>query len=230
MTIWVIDDDATLRRMVQQILEQEDFRVRSFQGPEGVLEALDAPPELILLDVRMPGQSGTDLCRAIRAQSNVPIIFISSASDPVDRIVGLELGADDYITKPFHPRELSARVRAVLRRAPLAAEPADADPTLCVGRLSLDPSAVRVRLGEHQLDLTPTEFNLLRTLMQAPEKVFTRRELMRGAWDGTRVSKKTIDSHIRRLRQSFSAHDLDPIRTVRGVGYALDHARLTHHD
>lgn len=221
MTIWVIDDDATLRRMVRQILTQEGFDVRLFDGPTGVVEALDDEPELLLLDVRMPGQKGTDLCREIRAQSKVPIIFVSSAGDPIDRVVGLELGADDYITKPFHPKELAARVNAVLRRAAADSATGKGD-TLVVGELSLDPTAIKVSYAEGELPLTKTEFRLLQTLMEQPRKVFSRKELMVGAYDGTRVSKKTIDSHIRRLRGSFESFDVDPIRTVRGVGYALN--------
>jgi two-component system OmpR family response regulator len=227
MTIWVIDDDITLRKMVRQILTQEGFEVRAFDGPEGVVEALgDEEPELLLLDVRMPGKKGTDLCREIRAQSKVPIIFVSSAGDPIDRVVGLELGADDYITKPFHPKELVARVNAVLRRAVLDDDEGD-DELLVVGDLSLDPTAIKVKYADSELPLTKTEFRLLQTLMEQPQKVFSRKELMAGAYEGTRVSKKTIDSHIRRLRTSFGSCKIDPIRTVRGVGYALDYEMLT---
>ncbi len=222
MTIWVIDDDVTLRKMVREILGQEGLEVREFDGPEGVVEALDDDPELLLLDVRMPGQKGTDLCREIRARSAVPIIFVSSAGDPIDRVVGLELGADDYITKPFHPKELAARVHAVLRRAASESTPVDEDNVLVVGALSLDPISIKVDFAGRDVPLTKTEFRLLQTLMEQPRKVFARKELMEGAYDGTRVSKKTIDSHIRRLRGSFEACGLDPIRTVRGMGYALN--------
>lgn len=225
MTIWVIDDDATLRMMVREILTQEGFEVREFDGPEGVVEALEEEPELLLLDVRMPGQKGTDLCREIRAQSKVPIIFVSSAGEPIDRVVGLELGADDYITKPFHPKELAARVNAVLRRASLDSD-GPADDSLAVGELTLDPTAIKVAFRGRELPLTKTEFRLLQTLMGQPRKVFSRKELMQGAYEGTRVSKKTIDSHIRRLRTSFDAVGIDPIRTVRGMGYALDYELL----
>ncbi len=218
MSIWVIDDDVTLRKMVREILQQEGFDVREFVDARGVVEALDDQPSLILLDVRMPGQKGTELCREIRARSSVPIIFLSSAADPIDRVVGLELGADDYIVKPFHPKELAARVHAVLRRAEAIAPN---DGVLRAGSLTLDPLAIKAEFAGREISLTNTEFRLLQTLMEQPRKVFSRKELMAGAYDGTRVSKKTIDSHIRRVRASFESCDIDPIRTVRGVGYAL---------
>lgn len=222
MSIWVIDDDITLRKMVREILQQEDFEVREFPSAEGVVEALDDEPSLILLDVRMPDIKGTDLCREIRSHSSVPIIFLSSAGDPIDRVVGLEVGADDYIVKPFHSRELVARVNALLRRARVSAAESDPDEVLQVGKLSLDPVAIRVELGGRPLELTNTEFRLLHTLMRQPRKAFTRKELMEGAYDGIRVSTKTIDSHIRRVRTYFEWCRIDPIRTVRGVGYALE--------
>lgn len=223
MSIWVIDDDITLRKMVREILQQEDFEVREFSSAEGVVEALDDEPSLILLDVRMPDRKGTDLCREIRSHSSVPIIFLSSAGDPIDRVVGLEVGGDDYIVKPFHPRELVARVNALLRRAGVSeAESDDEEEVLQVGKLALDPVSIKVELGGRPLELTHTEFRLLQTLMKQPRKVFTRKELMEGAYDGVRVSTKTIDSHIRRVRTHFEWCRIDPIRTVRGVGYALD--------
>jgi DNA-binding response OmpR family regulator len=225
MSIWVIDDDATLRAVVREILEQEEFSIREFAGHDGVIEALDDPPELIVLDVKMPGKKGTDLCREIRAASDVPIIFLSAANEPVDRIVGLELGADDYISKPFNYREFAARVHAVLRRHQQGSSVGD-DQRLVVGRLVLDPKGFTVAFDEEAFDLTKTEFRLLETLMEQPRKVFSRNELMQGAYDGVRVSKKTIDSHIRRLRTNFERFDIDPVRTVRGVGYALNHQSM----
>lgn len=223
MSIWIVDDDATLRKVVREILEQEGFEVREFHRPDGIIEALDARPELILLDVRMPQKSGTELCREIRARSAVPIIFLSSAGETIDRVIGLEVGADDYMVKPFHPRELAARVHAVLRRARSNQDDsAEQTQTIVVGALALDALSFKVSLADEELSLTQTEFRLIQTLMSQPQKVFSRRELISLAYDGTRVSKKTIDSHIRRLRASFQPHDIDPIRTVRGVGYALD--------
>lgn len=223
MAVWVIDDDDTLRKVVREILEQEGFEVREFSGPNGVVDSLDQEPELLLLDVRMPFKKGTELCREIRAESSVPIIFLSSANDPIDRVVGLELGADDYISKPFHHKELAARVNAVLRRGGAdASSTAEDDGPCVVGELTLNPNSIKVELRGERVELTKTEFRLLKTLMAQPEKVFSRKELMDGAYDGVRVSKKTIDSHIRRLRSSFDPHDIDPVRTVRGVGYALN--------
>jgi DNA-binding response OmpR family regulator len=221
MSIWVVDDDTTLRTIVREILEQEGFTVREFAGPNGVVAALDEPPELIVLDVQMPGKKGTVLCREIRAASDVPIIFLSAANDTIDRVVGLELGADDYICKPFDARELAARVYAVLRRHQSGGS-GDQEPRLVVGLLVLDSNSFTVAFDEQSIDLTKTEFRLLETLMSQPKKVFSRNELMKGAYDGVRVSKKTIDSHIRRLRSNFEPFEIDPVRTVRGVGYALN--------
>lgn len=218
--IWIVDDDLVQRQIIREILVQEGFETREFDGPGGVLDALDAPPALILLDVRMPDKKGTQLCGEIRGRSDVPIIFVSSANDAVDRVVGLELGADDYINKPFHPKELAARVHALLRRS-AAETSAPPNSVITVGTLSLDPVEMTVDFAGDDLTLTKTEFRLLQTLMEQPGKVFTRKELMKGAYDGTRVSRKTIDSHIRRLRSNFATFDIDPLRTVRGVGYAL---------
>ncbi len=231
--IWVIDDEPAERRVVREALEQEGMNVREFNGADGVVRALeDQEPDLIILDVLMPEQKGTDLCRDIQAESDVPIIFLSSADEPIDRVVGLEVGGDDYLTKPFHPRELAARVRAVLRRqAPDdrsgenesgADASDDEDPSLEVGRLRLNPTSMTLHLDDAPLEVTKTEFKLLETLMSNPEKVFSRQELMEDAYEGARVSEKTIDSHIRRLRAHFEPSNLDPIRTVRGVGYSLD--------
>ncbi|AWV88653.1 response regulator transcription factor [Bradymonas sediminis] len=221
--IWIVDDDLVQRQIIREILTQEGFETREFDGPNGVVEALSNPPALILLDVRMPHKKGTQLCGEIRGNSDVPIIFVSSANDPVDRVVGLELGADDYINKPFHPKELAARVHALLRRTSVESQSSAAprEGVIKVGTLSLDPVEMTVDFAGEELSLTKTEFRLLQTFMEQPGKVFTRQELMKGAYDGTRVSRKTIDSHIRRLRSNFADYDIDPLRTVRGVGYAL---------
>src|SRR5690554_3263197 len=138
--VWIVDDDLVQRQIIREILSQEGFETREFSGPSGVVAALDHPPALILLDVRMPEKKGTQLCGEIRGRSDVPIIFVSSAGDPVDRVVGLELGADDYITKPFHPKELAARVHALLRRSSSSStSSAPPDNIITVGSLSLDP-------------------------------------------------------------------------------------------
>jgi DNA-binding response OmpR family regulator len=221
MNIWVVDDDSTMRQLVAQIVSRMEGELREFDSADGVLEAVaENPPDLIVLDVMLPGKRGTDLCVEIRGQSEVPIIFISTEGEAIDRVIGLELGADDYIAKPFHPRELEARIKAVLRRGERLA--GSTDDTVVVGVLELDELAFKVSVRGMELELTRIEFMLLKTLMEQPRRVFSRDALMRGAYDGVRVSRKTIDSHIRRLRSNFTEHDIDPVRTVRGVGYALN--------
>lgn len=236
MRAWIIDDDATTREIIRQVLKEDGYATRDFNTAYGVLEALDEAPDIILLDVKMPGKRGTDLCREIRMLSNVPIIFLSSADDPIDRVVGLEVGGDDYIAKPFDPRELSARIRAVRRRhsvdpestktlpsPPPTPKPTfSSDDTLKVGILTVDPVGYRTIIAGDEIQLTKIEFEILRTLMSEPERVFSREALMERAYDGVRVSKKTIDSHVHRVRSHFAPFGLDPIRTVRGFGYAID--------
>jgi len=223
MAIWIVDDDDSMRLIVKQVVEKEGFESREFDSSRGVLEALKDDPELIVLDVMMPGKKGTDLCREIRERSDVPIIFVSTESDAIDRVVGLELGGDDYIAKPFHPRELAARIHALLRRRGTGIASSD---RLVVGDLKLDENAFEVTYGDEELELSKVEFMLMKTLMEQPRKAYTRRDIMRGAYDGVNVSPKTIDSHIRRLRNKFEPLGVDPIRTIRGVGYGLDYEAL----
>lgn len=223
MAIWIVDDDDSMRLIVKQVVEKEGFESREFDSSRGVVEALKDEPELIVLDVMMPGKKGTDLCREIRERSDVPIIFVSTENDAIDRVVGLELGGDDYMAKPFHPRELAARIHALLRRRGTGMSSSD---RLVVGELKLDLDAFEVKFGESDLELSKVEFMLLKTLMEQPRKAYTRRDIMRGAYDGVNVSPKTIDSHIRRLRTKFEPLGVDPIRTIRGVGYGLDHEAL----
>lgn len=223
MAIWIVDDDASMRLIVRHVVEKEGFECREFHSPDGVLDALRREPDLIVLDVMMPGKKGTELCREIRERSRVPIIFVSTESDAIDRVVGLELGGDDYMAKPFHPRELAARIHALLRRRGPANASSD---RLVVGALHLDPDAFQVTFAETGIELSKVEFMLLKTFMEQPRKAYTRRDIMRSAYDGVSVSPKTIDSHIRRLRTKFEPHHVDPIRTIRGVGYGLDHEAL----
>ena len=174
----------------------------------------------------MPEMDGTEVCRKLRAVSSVPIIFLSSKDDEVDRILGLELGGDDYVTKPFSPRELVARVRAVLRRPGQAAgiaESTEQSQMLTHGKLRLDPVRYQAHWDGEEIVLTVTEFGLLRTLMRYPGKVYTRDELIEGAYAYDNVvTGRTIDSHVRRIRRKLSeAGGEDPIETVHGLGYKL---------
>ncbi|HEU0264244.1 MAG TPA: response regulator transcription factor [Geobacterales bacterium] len=222
----VVDDDPHIREVLCFALTKAGFRTaEASDGRQGLARFNELKPDLVILDVLMPELDGTDVCRAIRAAGSTPVIFLTSRDDEVDRIVGLELGGDDYVSKPFSPRELVARVRAVLRRAapPLRADSGDSAPRcLSHGRLSLDLDRFEACWGGVPVALTATEFALLRTLLGHPGKVFSRDELMTGACGpNTFLADRTIDSHIRRIRQKFADIGGEPLETVHGVGYRL---------
>ncbi len=221
--VLIVDDDSDVRRLLETSLEVEGFHTRAVADGAQALSVFDeVSPDLVILDVLMPGMSGTELCRELRQRSSVPILFLSGRGEDIDRIIGLELGADDYMSKPFNPRELVARCRAILRRTSAQSEPEESDSILRHARLRVDTERFEATFDGEELELTKTEFNLLRTLMRRPGKVYSRDELIDGAYeDQIHVSDRTIDSHIRRLRNKL--HDLgaDPIETVRGIGYKL---------
>jgi len=225
-SILIVDDDPQIREVVRFAIGREGFRVSEAGNGRDAIEAFGRErPDLVILDILMPEMDGTDVCREIRRNSTVPIIFLSSKDDEVDRILGLELGGDDYVTKPFSPRELVARVRAVLRRRVPSATPVKLDDgarRIVHGRLSLDLDRYEATWDGREIVLTVTEFGLLRTLVGFPGKVYTRDELMDGGYAGdTVVSGRTIDSHVRRLRQKFAAAGGEPIETVHGLGYKV---------
>jgi len=226
--VLIVDDDTHIRDVIRFALQKEGFVTAEAADGKQALTCIEKqPPALVVLDIMMPEMDGIELCRLIRVRSRLPIIFLSSRDDEIDRVLGLELGGDDYMSKPFSPRELVARVRAVLRRAapppPQADGPGKHEPRVLVrGSLELDLDAFAVRWNAQTIVLTVTEFGILRTLLGYPGKVFTRDELMTGAYDdSTVVSDRTIDSHVRRVRQKFGQVGADPIRTVFGVGYQL---------
>lgn len=222
--ILIVDDDPHIRDVLRFALTKEGFKVTEAEnGVEALKVFKTANPDLLILDIMMPEMDGTDVCREIRKQSNTPIIFLTSKDDEVDRIIGLELGGDDYVTKPFSPRELVARTRAVLRRAQSAhqVDGADAE-TLENGKLMMDMDKFKVFWQTHEITLTVTEFGLLKTLLRRPGKVFTRDELMNSAYDFNNVvSDRTIDSHMRRVRSKLAQYGGNPIETVHGLGYKL---------
>lgn len=226
-TVMVVDDDPDIRNLVQAALETEGFHAVPVGDGDTALERFESvAPDLIVLDVLMPGMSGTELCREIRQRSEVPILFLSGRGDDIDRIIGLELGADDYMSKPFNPRELVARVRAILRRTSSSADESSDRDVIRHGKLKIDLERFETHYDGDPVELTKTEFMLLRTLMRRPGKVYSRAELIRGAYeDSIYVSDRTIDSHIRRLRNKLHEVDADPIETVRGVGYKLSDSR-----
>ncbi|GFE59265.1 response regulator transcription factor [Geobacter sp. AOG1] len=229
--ILVVDDDPHILEVVRFALEKGGFRTaEAGDGREALTRFHELKPDLIILDVMMKEMDGTDVCRSIRAISSVPIVFLSSKDDEIDRIIGLELGGDDYVSKPFSPRELVARVRAVLRRWAAAAVSSVASPqpagTVTYGRLVIDTDRFQAFWGECQVVLTVTEFGILRTLLGYPGKVFTRDELIAGAYSNdTYITDRTIDSHVRRIRRKFNDAGGDPVETVHGVGYKLGPCR-----
>lgn len=225
-TILVVDDDAGIREVVSFALRKAGFAtVHADNGAQALEKFASERPALIVLDILMPELEGTEVCRRIRASAQgraTPIVFLSSKDDEVDRIVGLELGGDDYLSKPFSPRELVARIRAILRRSTMLAEPAAAAPRLRHGRLALDGEQYKAFWDEQELVLTLTEFGILKALLTRPGKVCRREHLMDQAYELHKiVSDRTIDSHVRRVRAKFATLGVDPIETVHGIGYKL---------
>jgi two-component system OmpR family response regulator len=225
--ILVIDDDARIRDIVRFALAREGFGVvEAEDGAQGLALAGQEAPDLIVLDIMMPELDGTEVCRRLRRDSRVPIIFLSSRDEEIDRVLGLELGGDDYVAKPFSPRELVARVKAVLRRMTSIAPTAAGEAELRHGRLRLDREGFRAFWGDSEVVLTVTEFALLRTLAERPGRVFSRDALMDGAYALDHyVSDRTVDSHIRRVRAKFQAVGGVPVETVHGLGYKLADCR-----
>jgi DNA-binding response OmpR family regulator len=219
-TILVVDDTASLRRMVQSYLTQEGFRVvTAADGQEALMVARQQQPDLILLDLMMPNMGGYDFIRVYGKEGNAPIIVLTAKLEENDKVLGLELGADDYVTKPFSPRELTARVRAVLRR--ISQNPAEQD-LLRAADVTLDRIGRIVTVGGRNVDLTPSEFDLLATLISAPGRAFSRLDLLDrlqgAAYEGY---ERTIDVHIRNLRTKIEPDPRNPryVETVFGVGY-----------
>jgi two-component system OmpR family response regulator len=224
LKILIVDDDAHIRDLIAFALKKEGFAICEAADGLVALQAAERErPDLVILDILMPELDGTEVCRRLRREGTVPIIFLSSRDDEIDRVLGLELGGDDYVTKPFSPRELVARVKAVLRRHRLAeAVPASAGKELRHGALYLDLESFSASWNGAALTLTVTEFAILRTLVAHPGKVFTRDNLMNSAYDDRRfVSDRTIDSHVRRVRTKLREAGGDPIETVHGLGYKL---------
>ena len=228
-TVLVVDDDPHIRQLLVFALEKAGLRTREAGDGEAALAAVaEELPDLVVLDINMPKLDGLEVCRRLRAKGDLPILFLSSRDDEIDRVLGMELGADDYVVKPFSPREVVARVAAILRRTDgpkekKRARPAEAEAGLVHGKLTLDPSGWRAVWDGHDVPLTATEFNILRTLTAAPARVFTRDAIidqLRGP--GFALTDRTIDSHIRNLRAKFNQLGAgDVIETRAGVGYRL---------
>jgi len=219
--VLLVDDEPSIVQLARMYLERENFRVESAGDGGAALEAIGRlKPELVVLDVMLPKLDGFEVCRRLRAENNpVAILMLTARDEDIDKIIGLELGADDYMTKPFNPRELVARIEAILRRMERAPQ-ADAKP-IRLGELSVDPVRREVRLGERLLDLRTQEFEVLFTLAGQPGRVFTREQLLQQAWGFDFYGQtRTVDVHVAHLRKKLAGSPVT-IETVTGIGYKL---------
>ena len=214
--ILLVEDDLTIRQMTQLALERDGFAVSTaHDGASGLAAFRAQPPDLVILDVMLPGVDGVSVCRTIREKSVVPIVMLTARTDPVDVVLGLEAGADDYVTKPFEPSILAARLRAVLRRVARH----DASPVLRVGEVEIDRQGMEVRVGSELVSLTPTEYRLLLELAEHSGAVLSRERLLEEVWGYVWAGDtRLVDMHVRRLRAKIGP---ETIETVRGAGYKL---------
>jgi DNA-binding response OmpR family regulator len=221
--VLVVDDEPTVRDVVSRYLELGGYRVAvAGDGQEALRLALStqAPPDLVVLDLMLPGMDGLEVCRRLRASAPIPIVMLTARGHEADRIVGLELGADDYVVKPFSPRELVARIRSVLRRA--RGDPAAQQGRVYAGDVMIDPATREAEVAGHPVALTAREFELLLFLVRHPRQVFTRGQLLQQVWEYTWLGDtSTVTVHTRRLREKVEDNPSDPqrIQTVYGVGY-----------
>ena len=219
--ILIIDDDPQIRDVLRIALKQAGFATREAgDGAEGLAKALNGRDDLVILDIGLPAMDGFDLCRRLRAEKDTPVLFLTARDDEIDRVVGLELGGDDYVTKPFSPRELVARVRAILKRSQGGA---GANGTLRRGVLELDPARHLCRVDGRNVALTQREMAILSLLMSRPENVFAKPQLSDAVYGPViHVSDRTLDSHLRNLRAKLrEAGAGDAIETVHGVGIRM---------
>ena len=222
--VLVVEDDATVTDVVTRYLEREGYAVEAVDDGRLALDrALAEPPDLVLLDVMLPGLDGLEVCRRLRAMVPTSVIMLTARGEEADRVAGLELGADDYVAKPFSPRELMARVKAVLRRATAPPVHDNGMPLVC-GDLEVDVRAHEARLGGDLVPLTAREFELLVFLMRHRRQVFTREQLLENVWGYTYGDTSTVTVHVRRLREKIEADPSHPswVQTVWGVGYRFE--------
>jgi DNA-binding response OmpR family regulator len=223
--VLIVEDDATVAEVVTRYLEREGFAVESVADGRDALERVDAHlPDLVVLDIMLPGLDGLEVCRRLRALAPVPVVMLTARGSEEDRVLGLDLGADDYVSKPFSPRELTARVKAVLRRAGSPLVDVDRTETLEYDGLSIDVSAHEARVRGELATLTAREFELLAFLARRPRQVFRRDELLEQVWGYSYGDTSTVTVHIRRLREKIEDDPSAPrhIATVWGVGYRFD--------
>jgi DNA-binding response OmpR family regulator len=217
--VLVVDDDEHIRELASLYLEKEGFQVLcASDGPAALAAARASRPALVVLDLMLPGIDGFEVCKRLRQDTDVPVLMLTARNEDVDKIVGLELGADDYLTKPFNPREMVARVKAILRRYAGGQRPG---PTVRVGALSVDRPRREARVGERDLTLRPKEFDLLATLADNAGIVLTREQLLDLVWGYDFYGEtRTVDVHVQHLRQKLADSGV-AIQTVRGIGYKL---------
>lgn len=224
--ILVVDDEPSIGEVVSLYLAQEGYEVKVVRDGLAALQALaSAPPDLVVLDLMLPKVDGLEITRRVRAEGTTPIIMLTARREETDRIVGLEMGADDYVVKPFSPRELVSRVKAVLRRTQHAGQPDDGTTPVSFGDVSVDPRTRQVRVRGEEVALTVKEFDLLWTFATHPRQVFNRDQLLDRVWGITEyVDPSTVTVHVRRLREKIEADPSDPkhILTVWGVGYRFE--------
>lgn len=223
-TILIVDDDPHIRQVLSFALAKAGMNIQEASDGEAALASVEArPPDLVVLDINMPRLDGLEVCRRLRARGELPILFLSSRDDEVDRVVGLELGGDDYVVKPFSPREVVARVSAILKRGGRNLEKAGARQAVSHNRLRLDPEAWEARWDSEEIGVTVTEFQLLLLLASLPSKVFSRDSIIdRLHGPGFAITDRTIDSHIRNVRHKFAAAGgVDLIETKPGIGYRI---------
>ena len=222
-TIFLVDDEQHIIDLVRLYLEREGFQVDSATDGQVALEQLLArPPDLVVLDLMLPGLDGREICRQLHARSDLPILMLTARDDDIDKIVGLELGADDYLTKPFNPRELVARIRAILRRSVRARDEAQDERALVIGNLRIEPQQHRVLLEGREVRLRRLEYDLLYTLARRPGMVFSRDQLLNLVWDYEVPGEtRTVDVHVAHLRHKLTGMQAS-IETVWGVGYRLE--------
>lgn len=220
--VLLVDDEPSIQKLLVHALEREGFQVHAVSDGEAALEAVESyEPHLVILDIMLPKLDGMEVCRRIRTNSDVPIIMLTARDDEIDRVVGLELGADDYVTKPFAVRELVARVRAIMRRVTIT--PGQKHDELNYDGLKIHLPSRRVTVGDKDVDLTYTEFELLITLAANPGRVFSRSALLTRVWGDEFRDERTVDVHIRHLREKIERDPRNPefIHTARGVGYVF---------
>jgi len=225
-TIFLVDDEQHILDLLRLYLEREGYRVTgATDGQVALQQLLARPPDLVVLDLMLPGLDGRELCRRLRERSDLPILMLTARDDDIDKIVGLELGADDYLTKPFNPRELVARVRAILRRSSHSGDERRETRALVIDNLRIEPQQHRVLLDGREVRLRRLEYDLLLALARRPGMVFSRDQLLNLVWDyESPAETRTVDVHIAHLRRKLAGMQAR-IETVRGVGYRLEQQR-----